>query len=176
MNEKSYRRKIELYIIMALIMLMCCLSLCGCKNGEDEESAWSEYLSENIDKLITLVSVISGVFGGVALSIYKVVKCIKELKESLSNVEEHKQSLDKITLLTTEQREVYLKALERVDEVKAVIEKTAEEIVTLKENIEASNEKETKALYLALTNNGELVKKGVAREIGLLLEGNDEKR
>lgn len=180
-TNKTYKRGLSRLLLITVIvglLLIFTIPLVGCDDATDdvEESAWSLYLEENIDKLITLLTVISGVFGGVILSIYKIVKCIKEVKSGLSEVDTHKQSFDDATKVLDDNKKLYSDTLEQVSAMKTIIEDAVDKITSLKANLDESKQKEIKALYLALTNNGELVKKGVAREIGLLLEEDNEEK
>lgn len=165
------------FIIVLLVVLVLALSLtlCGCEEETTEESSWSRFLSGNLDKLITLITVLSGVLGGVFLSVFKIVKGVKEVRIGLTDVEECKNTLLKANEETDSQKERYVNTLEKLSEVITVIECASDRINQLMDTFDESKKRELKALQLALTNNGELIKKGIASEIGLLLENENEK-
>ncbi len=175
-KKKTGLKLLNIAILICLIILAICFVGCDTENEDIEESSWSIYLEENIDKLVTLITIVSGVFGGVVLSVYKVIKCIREVKLELTEVDSHKQSFDSATKVLEDNRKLYSETLDQVTLMKNVIEEAVEKITSLKTSVVEATEKERKALYLALTNNGELVKKGVAREIGFILEDKDEEK
>lgn len=162
-------------VLLVVILLALSLSLCGCEEETIEESSWSRFLSDNIDKLITLVTVLSGVFGGVFLSVFKIVKGVKEIRMGITDVEEYKKTLVKANEDIDVQKERYTYTLEKLGEVITAIQSASDGINQLMDTFDESKKRELKALQLALTNNGELIKKGIASEIGLLLESENEK-
>lgn len=162
-------------VLLVVLLLVLSLTLCGCEEETIEESSWSRFLSENLDKLITLITVLSGVFGGVVLSVFKIVKGIKEVRAGIADVEECKSSFIKANEDIDSQQERYIDTLKKLSEVITAVQSASDRINQLMDTFDDSKKKELKALQLALTNNGELIKKGIASEIGLLLENENEK-
>ncbi len=135
----------------------------------------STYFYENwLDKLVTVIGVIVGIVSSVGILITKISECIKAFKVNTELVAKKSEELGETNKLQAELIETFNALKECLTEsavINAGIQQQSEET---KKQINDQMEVLRKAMYIAFVNNSELVKKGSAEKIAMLIGDNDE--
>lgn len=135
----------------------------------------STYFYENwLDKLVTVIGVIVGIVSSVGILISKISECIKSFKANTELVAKKSEELGETNKLQSELIEAFNALKECLTEsavINAGIQQQSEET---KKKINNQMETLRKAMYIAFVNNSELIKKGSAEKIAMLIGDNNE--
>ena len=149
-------KKIVLLFFITVVVLTCLSPTAALAESEGNPN---DYFKEVwLDKLINALSVAAGVVGSVAVVLYKTAKTAKETKGVLERVGSKEKTLE--TILSEaeknnrENEELASLARAALTEAKESEEKRDREIERIK-----------RMLFVLATNDGDLVKKGYAKEI-----------
>ncbi|MBQ7653397.1 MAG: hypothetical protein IJS93_03400 [Clostridia bacterium] len=156
----------KLLLFTLMILILACVA---CSTAYAEEENMTEYFKDVwLDKLVNFLSVAAGVICSVSALLYKASKATKSAENTLVELKDKEVNLA-----------VIIKELEKTRSQNAELNDICSELLATKicddEKRDVEVEKIKRMLFILATNNGELVKKGYAKEIAEVAGYDEEK-
>jgi|GEM_PF-4030328 len=154
-----------IFFVFVLIIATLSFPIAFAEDGR-EESETSKYFREVwLEKLITALTVFIGVISALAVSAYKIFKVLKESKTALSSLSQKEVDLNSVIEETQEAKKKAIELYERCENLIFDNQRFIDQEIKRSEDFSKELEIIKKILYLYVTNNSEMVKKGYARNV-----------